>query len=179
MNYRETEPKEDEDLNLSWSKLEAGVFVGPSTLEGAGRGVFATTSFEGGDVVTEYVGRIIKDSTVYKLALKHQHYYIAQIDRVWSIDGERWPGIQEGKAKRVGSLINDSRGLLPYNVKTLRCSEFRKRLFVVATRAISPGEELFLNYGKGYWETQKTCVSPLINKISVRDHLCKKPRNSR
>ena len=150
INYAEVD-SDLEDEGLNWDKLELGVLMKQSTIPEAGRGVFATIDFQKDDVVTEYIGRIISVPTMRKLTEGRRCWYIAQIGGKLFIDGRRFRGPIGAQLTQLGSMVNDSRGQVPWNVRLHACPR-QKRLFLVAQRPIAPGDELFLNYGTRYWQ---------------------------
>lgn len=137
--------------------LGDGVSVRPSQLEGAGNGLYADEAYAKGEVVTEYVGRgapgeLLSAKDVAKLTV--QTHVLTMENQHSYIDGLRTP--VEGAG--AGSFANDcfSCGKLPvrggaptftYNVKIVKSRlDFMNRAFLVATRPIARGEELYLNY---------------------------------
>ena len=133
------------------STLGNGLELGPSSIDGAGRGVFATKPFPKYSYITDYNGRYISREEAEKKRSKGDHYYIRSVDRYTMIDG-----IQDAKVgDHLGSLVND--GILPKfnNTKFVRVWDEANcvdHIIVQALRDIKPGEELLCSYGRGYWD---------------------------
>lgn len=101
-----------------------------------GKGVFAGRLLEPGETVIEYTGKVIS----WDEALERHPHDPDQPDHTFyfHIDDERViDGLQEGNAAR---WINHS---CDPNCDT---DEVDGRIFIVATRPIAEGEELFYNY---------------------------------
>jgi len=140
----------DDEVNWqSLSYLHRGLEVKLSTIPNAGRGVFTNKTFEEYDVICEYSGQVIFAST-----FKNDFFYRAQLGSHYSIMGNKDP------ISNPGSLINHrdppncyfyiSNLLMGINENKGRKTSLR--LFIVALTTILPGQELFLSYGKAYWD---------------------------
>lgn len=149
--------KEKED-DLNWKTLKNldVVCIKISSIPNAGFGIFANVNFEEHDVITEYKGKKLNNDEVLKLTLQNKFHYIAQVNSQNSIDGLR--KIPKNK-NCFGSIINDAQ-----NYKQTNCILYchRNKLFIVAIKPILKNQELFLNYGKKYWET--FCQNAIIIK---------------
>jgi SET domain-containing protein len=101
---------------------------------GRGRGVFATRAIApGAEICCDPVVEVPAEEIVAILRTTLGDYY-------WSWgDGA---AIVFGRA----SMINDARGGEP-NVLN-RCLPVSRRMLIIATRDIAPGEEILLDYGR-------------------------------
>ena len=127
-----------------------GLEVKESEIPGAGNGLFATTDFLSNDVVTIYEGEWISGKEANSRPATHSR----SIYRGLVIDGLKVP--EHGRGG--GSFINDPRNAELYNAKlvSVHIPEFShgrllkdKGVYVLATRWIRPGDEIYVNYGKG------------------------------
>jgi hypothetical protein len=162
--YYEQEKQDQETLDgLSWdsfSFLNNGLELLPSLLPNAGRGVFCTRNFEKNDIICEYSGTVCK-------GLSKDFRYRAKLGSLNVIDGYRF--LDNQTYINPGSMINDAKDIKGYNCYfylSKEQSENRKknthfenkgfrtplRLFVVASKDIAKGSELYLSYGKTYWD---------------------------
>lgn len=152
----------------SWTSpnMVSGVEVRSSTIDGAGRGVFAIQTFRQGEYICSYVGSNKAPSNLHEFC-----YSLRSPSGVWKVgnpsslsdvghiinDGasfcldESWrddTGIFRVSSPKVVSSINEY--LRSSQEKANVCfvdSSFR----VHAMRDINAGEELFYSYGVDYW----------------------------
>ena len=121
-----------------------------------GRSVRANRSFKIGEKICSYGGKRIAKHVPVDSAYK------VELDSETIIDGD--PRHEETR-DHVGSFINDAKGVVQFlgqrnNVVFKRSWFFdgtrRQRIIlVVASRPIRAGEELWLSYGIGYWNTYR------------------------
>ena len=122
-----------------------GVLVSPSTLLGAGRGLFANRTFASRDCVTEYVGKRLYDhTTAFMMGDKSYLISVGHGTGGIILDGLKEPVDGVGG----GSFINSNDKAQAEFV--LRESDKRVFVRVKAGRAIQHGEEIFVNYA--LWE---------------------------
>jgi hypothetical protein len=99
-----------------------------------GLGLYTTVPIKKGDCIIEYVGEVIDD----KEANRRGGKYLFQTSRDRHIDG--------ATRTNTARYINHScRPSCEIEIK-------KGRVFVFSRRAIKPGEELFYDYGKEYWD---------------------------
>jgi hypothetical protein len=101
----------------------------------AGLGLFATAPIKKGSFIIEYFGPLLNDDQVDKKGGK----YLFALSKHWTIDGTA--------RDNIARYINHS------CVKT-NCEpvQYAFRMKIRATRNIKPGEELFYDYGKEYFD---------------------------
>lgn len=127
------------------SLLEKELEIKPSSIPQSGKGLFTRIFIPKGTRILEYKGKIttwkeVKDdyTNVYLYTIKPNHVIDARHDK-----------------KVLARYINDAKGLV--KIKGLsNNAEFVNeglRAFVVATKDIQPGSEIFVSYGKPYWDT--------------------------
>jgi hypothetical protein len=137
--------------------------VGKSTVPGAGRGVFAATNIERGQVVCLYVGTKLKHNDVscgeYMFAHSERVSYDAQ--NVLTIPQLKWkasklPLLRTQRAVNCGRYLNDHRGSgRTPNAKFAECcgplTDSRNKVFyagvIRAKRRIAAGQEVLVHYG--------------------------------
>ena len=124
--------------------LEKQLEVKESNIPGAGKGLFTNDFIPKGARIIEYKGRI---RTWKEVKDNDTNYYIFYVTRNHIIDA--------GRTKTsLARYINDARGLkkikgLSNNVEFIRDG---KRVFVEAKKNIPAGSEIFVSYGKDYWD---------------------------
>ncbi|EZG44527.1 SET domain protein [Gregarina niphandrodes] len=153
--YTFTPPAEEGDARyLKVPVVGGGVEVGPSTIAGGGSGLFTARAFRKGELVTEYVGEILDRAEAERRCSVGQFQYIGTLQaQQYYIDGLRVPEAGRGGA----SFINHAQPKLA-NAAWVEVADRRlcfPRKFARATRALAPGTEVFINYGKTYWRRMK------------------------
>lgn len=125
--------------------LEKDLEVKPSTLPGAGKGLFAKTIIAKGARMVEYKGTV---TTWEEAKQDATNGYIYFIKPNYVIDGRNHP-------KSLARYANDAAGLARAKGKgnNARFEADGLRVFLVATKNIEAGEEIFVSYGKRYWDT--------------------------
>ncbi len=114
--------------------------VRPSTIEGAGQGLFAKHAIQEGDTIGYYTGEVITDKEFYDPERPFSAY-VLWVCRTHIIVGE-------GPKANYTRFINHSD---EPNVFLVVSSRWKSARFE-ALRDIEPGEEIFFNYGEDYWE---------------------------
>lgn len=100
----------------------------------AGLGLFAGEPIKKGTCVIEYVGRTISEKEAYTSRSK----YLFEINKKVTIDGRpRW----------------NKAGYINHSCRPNCDPEIRKgRVYIMAIKNITEGEELNYDYGKEYWD---------------------------
>jgi uncharacterized protein len=123
------------------------LLIKKSTLPQAGKGLFTSTRILKDEKIVEYKGEIIDWKEYEKRVLEDRDGYLFYINRKRCIDAFNTP---QHKAR----YANDAAGLS--RVKGLRNNAvyeiFGNKCFIVATRDIEAGEEIFVSYSKDYWD---------------------------
>lgn len=124
--------------------LEKFLWVKPSRLSGAGKGLFTRIDIPKGTRIVEYKG-ILKPWSEVK-HLDGFNGYLLRINKNIAIDAltsehliGRYANDAQGFAKIRGVKNNSE-----YVTDGLSC-------YIEATRNIKAGEEIFVGYGKEYW----------------------------
>ncbi|HEX8356334.1 MAG TPA: SET domain-containing protein-lysine N-methyltransferase [Segetibacter sp.] len=124
--------------------LEKHLEVKESNIPGAGSGLFTREFIAKGTRIVEYKGKI---RTWKEVQYDDGNLYIFYVTRNHVIDG--------GNYKRsIARYINDAKGLTKIKGLTNNAEFVRDglRIFVDATKDIPAGAEIFVGYGKKYWE---------------------------
>ena len=127
--------------------LEKQLEVKESKIPGAGKGLFTKKPIPKGTKIVEYRGRI---TTWKEVENDDNNFYIFFVNEDHVIDGSK-------HKKSLARYINDAKGL--QKIKGLsNNAEFvceGLQVFVVATKGIAADAEIFVGYGKEYWEVIK------------------------
>lgn len=130
------------------------LIVKKSQLPNAGKGLFTSTPIKKGTHVIEYLGEIIDWKEYERRVEKDEDGYLFFINKKTCIDAWNTP---EHKAR----YANDAAGLTKvkglknnciYEVKKNQC-------FILSTRDIAAGEEIFVSYTKEYWDCVRYNIS--------------------
>lgn len=118
-----------------------------SQLPNAGKGLFTDKPIKKGEQVIEYLGEIIDWKEYEKRVKEDKDGYLFFINKKRCIDAYSTP---EHKARYANDAagLNKTKGLknnANYQIEKDRC-------FIVASRDIEAGEEIFVSYTKEYWD---------------------------
>lgn len=123
------------------------LIVKKSQLPGAGKGLYTTKPIKKGTKIIEYRGEIINWKEYLKRVKEEKDGYLFYIRKDKCIDAYNTP---QYKAR----YANDANGLV--RVKGLKNNAqyeiHNDRCYIVATRDIKAGEEIFVDYTKEYWD---------------------------
>lgn len=121
------------------------LFIKKSQIPIAGKGLYTNKSISKGSQITEYKGIVASwDDTDQR---NGKNRYLLYIDKKTVINAH-------SALDTFGRYANDAKG--PRKVEGLKNnSEYithGKRVFITAKRNIEAGEEIFVGYGKDYWD---------------------------
>lgn len=129
---------------MSLTKEKTYFEVKPSQIKGAGMGLYTKKEFKKGQRIVEYKGKMKKWIDVNDGTGRNK--YLLYIDKNHVIDAEF-------SLDTFGRYANDAKGpgknLFKNNAMYLIEG---KKVFLMAKRKILAGEEIFVGYGKEYWE---------------------------
>ncbi|MEM6911844.1 MAG: SET domain-containing protein-lysine N-methyltransferase [Verrucomicrobiota bacterium] len=114
--------------------------IKPSTIPGAGRGLFAKKLIFPDDTIGPYLGKVLSDRQA------EREPYLGSLYLVWVCKDCWIDGATGGNYTR---FINHH-GKRP-NAELIVTTRWKKAR-IGAKRKIRPGEEIFFDYGKDYWE---------------------------
>lgn len=125
--------------------LDSQLVVKDSTLPGVGRGLFTNVFIAKGTRITEYKGRVMTWKQAQALPDEHNGYVFwfsnSRVIDAWNTE--------EG----VAHFANDAKGIVraPGVVNNAEYETEKGRCYIVATRDIPAGSEIFVGYGGEYW----------------------------
>jgi SET domain-containing protein len=126
--------------------LEKHLSVKKSQLPGAGRGLYTKVAIPKGTRIVEYKGEIMTWKDVEKMP-DWRNGYVFYFNLKYVIDA--WK-----TKKSVAHFANDAAGIV--RVKGLKNNaEYTtegKRCYITANRDIPKGAEIFVEYGREYWQ---------------------------
>lgn len=142
MSDSEQEEKEISSINFVNEKCRPmGLEVRKSLIKDAGLGLFALREFQKGQDLCNYEGNVLRSVTESQC----KRGYILQLSQHYFIDAESF---YSGPAR----FINDN---LKSKSKINTCFVVNQRQKTCAIRAIKtikPNSEIYVKYGKDYWE---------------------------
>lgn len=125
--------------------LDDQLVVKESTLPGVGKGLFTKVFIPKGTRITEYKGKAMTWKQAQALPDEHNGYVFwfsnSHVIDAWDTD--------EG----VAHFANDASGIVrkPGIVNNAEYEIENGRCYLVATRRIPAGSEIFVGYGAEYW----------------------------
>ena len=131
--------------------MEQELRIKRSLIPGAGKGVFTKVDIDKDEIITEFTGEKVSHTMgVARFILKQSHS-ILYLNNTYSLDSY-------ADKDCLATFINDAKGLkrIPYKRNNVLLVRERGRLFVIAKRKITAGEELYMSYGSGYWRAIQT-----------------------
>jgi len=126
--------------------LEKQLVVKKSTLKGAGKGLFTTKAIPKGTRIVEYKGKI----GTWKEASSGRSFngYIYYVNKDHVIDAKK-------TVDALARYANDARGLSKIeglNNNSKYVIDDNNRVYIEAVKNIDAGGEIFVGYGKEYWD---------------------------
>lgn len=128
--------------------------VKQSQLPNSGKGLFTTTAIKKGTRIVEYLGEIIDWKEYEKRVERDEDGYLFFVNKKHCIDAWNTP-------EHLARYANDAAGL--GRVKGLKNNSVYEtegnRCWIVSTRDIKAGEEIFVSYTKEYWDCVRYNIS--------------------
>ena len=121
----------------AWRRLR----VAPSTIKGAGEGLFATQTIAADETIGFYRGEVL--TLREAVALKDRDYLMGGFGPNAHVDASK-------AFAMPGRYVNDSFDASRLNARFDKSRKTRSAR-VVALRDIGEGEEIFASYGRSYW----------------------------
>lgn len=127
---------------------ERKLLVKESTLPGAGKGLFTTEFIAKDTCIIEYKGTISTWKNVHHDDGNNAYVFFVNNNHVVDACNH---------LHELGRYANDAKGLQQTKGLTnnARYVVDKKRIFIYAVKNIPPGAEIFVGYGKDYWDTIK------------------------
>ncbi len=133
--------------------------VKKSKLPNAGKGLFTDKPIKKGAKIIEYKGEIIDWKEYEKRVLLNKDGYLFFINKKRCIDAWSTP---QHKAR----YANDAAGLS--RIKGIKNNSdyeiFGDKCFIVSSRDIKAGEEIYVNYTKEYWDCVRYNIKHGLNE---------------
>jgi uncharacterized protein len=128
------------------------ISVKESQLPASGQGLWADRDFRRGDVIVKYDG----DRVTWKECVRRNENQEGYGGYYLYINSRKCIDAQHTLWAR-GRYANDAAGLNRVNGlrNNAKYEVVKGEAFIVATRNINAGEEIFVSYGKSYWNTMK------------------------
>ena len=125
--------------------FEKELEIKTSTIAGGGQGLFTKVFIPRGARIIEYKGTI---TTWEKVKDEADNAYIYFLKPNYVIDARHHP-------KSLGRYANDAKGLVRTKGKSNNAKflDDGLRVFIAATKDIHAGDEILVEYGRGYWDT--------------------------
>ncbi|WP_118975097.1 SET domain-containing protein [Taibaiella koreensis] len=124
------------------------LYIAPSTISGAGQGLFTNTFIPKGARIIEYTGKVTDWEHADHQEGLNAYIYFVNDDHV--IDAAK-------RKKSLARYANDARGMK--KIKGVNNNseyiEEGNRVYVDAMKNIEPGSEILVGYGKEYWDVLK------------------------
>jgi len=126
---------------------KADFSVKESTLPGSGKGLFTNVDIEKDTLIIEYVGR---QTTWKEVKDDADNGYIYFNNRNHVIDARR-------HRSALARYANDAAGLSRVKGVLNNCTYkvLKGKVYIKAIKNIPAGSEIFVSYGKDYWDTVK------------------------
>lgn len=124
--------------------LEKELLVKPSTLPGAGQGLFTRSEIPAGTRIVEYKGKVTTWKEV-KHDVDNGYLYVINDNHV----------IDAGKAKKaLARYANDAKGLVRIKGISNNCKYVNDegKVYIESVKSIPAGSEILVSYGKEYWD---------------------------
>jgi len=131
------------------------VEVRKSTIPNAGNGLFALKDFKKDDKIDQYTGRVISSDEADELA-NNAKPHDPSIEYFIALDNGKVLDVY--KSDCLARIANDAEGYskikgFSNNSKIMEYPG--SKIFLVATKNIPAGSEIFTGYGKHYWDNYK------------------------
>ncbi len=122
------------------------LIIKKSRLPGAGKGLYTTKAIRKESKIIEYRGEIIGYNEYRKRTRKEQDHYLFFVRMEHCIDAMYTPQYKARYANDAAGItrLKGVKNNSDYVISGNKC-------FIVASRNIKAGEEIFVNYTKSYW----------------------------
>jgi len=150
------------------------LYIKKSQIPGAGKGLFTHVAIKRGDIVVEYTGEKITWAECLKRNnnMEGVGAYYFFINNKNCIDAQHTPD-------SLARYANDAAGFVRLDGVRNNCRYqiIKGKPYIVASKSIKPGDEIFVAYGKEYWDAlRENGYGPKNIKNSKRDIKQKKVR---
>jgi SET domain-containing protein len=128
---------------------EFNLYIDDSQIKGSGLGVFTEDDILEDTIIGEYRGELIESFE----QIDNDYYY--QLIEPNKETGQKGLGVDASKLPRCYmAMINDATLDKKYENNCMFEDDIEnKKVYVITTRDIKAGEELFVSYGDSYWNS--------------------------
>lgn len=128
------------------------LYAQPSQIPNAGNGLFTSIDIESGEIISKFVGEVISDEEAKKRADLGDDDYFMMLPTGETLDCKR--------TECFAKFANDAEGI-PSGFKNnaIITMDDYDNVVLAADRDIRAGEEIFVGYGKRYWQRNKYRVN--------------------
>ena len=142
--------------------LEKHLIVKKSLIPGAGKGLFTKVPIKKGTWIVEYKGEILTWKEVEKMA-DDRNGYVFFVFSTHVIDAWKY---KKAKAR----FANDARGIVRIPGVTNNCEYyvFHRRCYIKAVKNIPAGSEIFVDYGREYWQAIRYNIREELKKAKSK-----------
>jgi SET domain-containing protein len=135
-----------EDFDFDPIELEEDeyLYVKSSQIENAGSGLFTSIDIEKDEIISKFIGEIISEEESKKRAESGDDDYFMNLPSGEILDCKR--------TKCFAKYANDAEGLpTKFKNNAIISMDDEDNVVLVAKRDIDSNEEIFVGYGKNYW----------------------------
>jgi SET domain-containing protein len=124
------------------------LYVQPSQIPNAGNGLFTSIDIECGEIISKFKGEIISEEEATKRAELGDDDYFMMLPSGETLDCK--------KTECFAKFANDAEGI-PSGFKNnaIITMDEENNVVLVADKDINSGEEIFVGYGRRYWQRNK------------------------
>ena len=126
------------------------LYIAESKIKGAGKGLFVNTLIKRGEKVVEYTGDII----TWKECERRNNEFTDGIGAYYFYINEKKCIDAQNHLDSMARYCNDANGFskIPGLKNNARFEIIKGRVFIIASRNLKPGDEVFVAYGREYWQ---------------------------
>lgn len=159
--------------SININSMNTKVYVKPSQIPNGGNGLYAKQFLSKHEVICTYGGKLIDEAE----AKYCDPMYIASFEpgKGYKLSGDNEDGDLGHYANSIHPLYPSSfiqqNAKFRFQSKKYDMKQLRGRFNVIATKDIQPHEEIFVNYGPGYWQTMERWMrEPQLEKSIAVQH---------
>lgn len=126
--------------------LEKNLEVKESKIKGAGKGLFTKVHIKKGQLISRFTGELIENEKVEDLNSNEKFLYLIEWDEKYTLNVEH--------SNCFAKYANDAEGIKKTKMFSNNSEMCWKKndLFLRAIKDIKEGDEIYVSYGKQYWE---------------------------
>jgi SET domain-containing protein len=136
-----------EDFDSIEIPEEEYLYIQLSQIKNAGSGLFTRIKIEEGEVISKFKGEIISSEEAKKRSENSDNDYFMMLPSGNTLDCKR--------VKCFAKYANDASISDDYENNSIITMDEEDNVVLVANRDIIAGEEIFVGYGKKYWQANK------------------------